>query len=260
MNLCESNKAISKEVSAFILNVPDVKEESITDYLVWKWGELDKRLRFINVRTFNRQEENLTTGADFELELWLVGRKFNFPLLFQAKKFLKSSDSYVAKLNYPKKTQSQLLTLINYAKAKKRLPFYMYYSSTDKSTRSMCGGLDANEDYSLFISDAFSVKEIADGKYGAKVSKNFLLARSNPLHCIFCCPLSKDGAYFRHYFSSLYTELGYEEFSKEPLPDYVTYLLSDKFSGKDDEEILSLIKKNEIGHIRNIAVYDMRES
>lgn len=40
MNICEANKAVSLEVKKFMLNVLDVKEESITDYLVWKWREL----------------------------------------------------------------------------------------------------------------------------------------------------------------------------------------------------------------------------
>jgi|GEM_PF-3885934 len=33
MNLCEANKTVSLEVKNFRLNVSDVKEESITDYL-----------------------------------------------------------------------------------------------------------------------------------------------------------------------------------------------------------------------------------
>jgi len=53
-----------------------VKEESITDFLLWKWRELDKRFKFINITTFTRSDEGSRTGADFELELWLVGRSF----------------------------------------------------------------------------------------------------------------------------------------------------------------------------------------
>ena len=54
-SLCDSNKALGREVSDFILNVPDVKEESITDYLVWKWCLLDKRFKYIRPTTFSRQ-------------------------------------------------------------------------------------------------------------------------------------------------------------------------------------------------------------
>lgn len=89
MNICEANKAASFKVKNFMQNVKDVKEESITDYLVWKWRELDKRFSYINTSTFTRQEENMRTGADFELELWLVGKKSHYTLVFQAKKFIK---------------------------------------------------------------------------------------------------------------------------------------------------------------------------
>ena len=40
---CDCNKAIGLEVRDFVRNVPDVKEESITDYLIWKWKLLDSR-------------------------------------------------------------------------------------------------------------------------------------------------------------------------------------------------------------------------
>lgn len=40
-----------------MLNVPDVKEESITDYLVWKWRELDKKVNYINVSTFTGKKK-----------------------------------------------------------------------------------------------------------------------------------------------------------------------------------------------------------
>ena len=89
MTLCEEGKRISKEVSGFIGNVSEVKEESITDYLIWKWRELNSRLNFIDVSAFTKEEENKRTGADFELELWLVQRGQAVPLLIQAKKFIK---------------------------------------------------------------------------------------------------------------------------------------------------------------------------
>lgn len=95
MKLCKTNKAISLDVREFMGNVSDVKEESITDYLVWKWRKLDPNFKYLKVSTYTRHEENSTTGADFELELWLVGRRFHFSLIFQAKKLVKPYDSYV---------------------------------------------------------------------------------------------------------------------------------------------------------------------
>ena len=45
MNLCQSNKYLAEEVRDFIQNVDGAKEEeSITDYLVWKWKDIDSRM------------------------------------------------------------------------------------------------------------------------------------------------------------------------------------------------------------------------
>ncbi len=255
MNICEANKAVSLEVKNFMLNVPDVKEESITDYLVWKWRELDTRFKYINVTTFTRHEESATTGADFELELWLVGRKHHFPLVFQAKKFVKPSDAYVTKLNYPAGTQGQLTTLLAYAKARKKLPFYAFYSLPDSKTQTLCGASDMS-DTAIFMADAHTVKAFADGKHGNRVSKNKLLKATNPFHCMFCCPLAQDDDYFSGYFSAL-TE-GAEAHDNETLPSYVSMLLSGRMLELGEKETLTLINQNELRAFRAIGVYDMR--
>ena len=258
MSLCDANKALSLEVKNFMLNVPDVKEESITDYLVWKWRELDARFKYINVSTFTRQEESKTTGADFDIELWLVGNKSHFPLVFQAKKFVKPNDAYVTKLNYPARTQGQLTTLLAYAKAKKRLPFYVIYSVPDPDTKTMCCGKDT--DTAIFMSDANTIKNFADGKYGKRVSKNKLLKETNPFHCIFCCPLSQDGDYFTSYFSALTEGAEAEPRDNEELPNYVSMLLNGRTLELGKEETLAFINQNELSKFRTVGVYDMRFS
>ena len=57
MKLCEANRKLSVEVKEFLQNVPDVKEESVTDYLVWKWGELDRKFNYINIKTFQEKKK-----------------------------------------------------------------------------------------------------------------------------------------------------------------------------------------------------------
>lgn len=258
MSLCDANKAVSLEVKNFMLNVPDVKEESITDYLVWKWRELDARFNYINVSTFTRQEESATTGADFEIELWLVGNKFHFSLVIQAKKFVKSYDAYVTKLNYPAGTQGQLTTLLAYAKAQKKLPFYFIYSIPDPGTMTMCLGKDT--DSAIFVSDAHTIKEFADGKYGRRVSKNKLLKETNPFHCIFCCPLSQVGDYFKSHFSALAEVAEVEPRDNKALPNYASMLLDGRTLEHGKERMLDLISYNELSKFRAVGVYDMRFS
>jgi hypothetical protein len=256
MKICGADKSVFLEVKNFMLNVPDVKEESITDYLVWKWRELNARFKYINVSTFTRQEESTKTGADFELELWLIWQKFHFPLVFQAKKLDKKHNSYVTKLKYPAKTQKQLNTLLSYAKTHNKLPFYAFYSIPDSNTQTMCYAGNVS-DTAIFIADAHKVKAFADGKHGNRVSKYALLKATNPFHCMFCCPLTLSGYYFTSYFSEL-TE-GAEARDNEKLPNYVSMLLDGRILELSEDEMLSVINQNELRVFRAVGVYDMRD-
>jgi hypothetical protein len=223
MDICQANKAVSLEVKRFMENVGDIKEETITDYLVWKWRELDKRFYYVSVATFDHHEESTRTGADFDLELWLVGRSTHISLAVQAKKFLKQHDSYVKRLNYPDGTRQQMQKLLAYAKSKKQLPFYFIYTLPDNQTSTMCGRTNA-VDCAVFMADARVMEQFADGKHGRRPSRDDLILASNPFHCMFCCPLMKDGSYFRNYFS----EVGAADVQhpNEALPGYVRQLLS----------------------------------
>jgi hypothetical protein len=256
MNLCEANRAVSLEVKNFMLHVPNVKEESITDFLTWKWKELDARFNYLKVSTFTRQEESTTTGADFEMELWFVGSTFHWPLVFQAKKFCKPHDSYLNKLNYPANTQGQLATLLGYANANSKLPFYAFYSTSDAETQPMCTASELS-DTTIFMADAYTVKAFADGSHGKRISKNRILEKSNPFHCMFCCPLARSGEYFRHYFSSL--PGGAAPRSNERMPNYVRLLLDGQILEVGEREISEMIHQNELGVFRFLAVYDARE-
>jgi hypothetical protein len=271
MNICESTKAVSAEVGSFIFNVRDVKEESITDYLVWKWRELDKKFSYINVKTFTRHEENLITGADFELKLWLIGPKYHVSLVFQAKKFIKQYDSYINKLNYPNGTRNQMMKLLQYAGNKSAEPFYMFYSTPDAQTKTFCctHGL---MNTSLYMADAYTIRDFANGLYGKKISKNNLLAASIPFHCMFCCLMNKSNRGCRRH---LYKHLLLDEYinrsfvrllfglervrrSNEELPDYVNKLLSGRTVEISKEDVLP-ISQSELGVFRTVGVYDMRD-
>jgi len=71
MDICEENRALENQVWEFIEYVDDVEEESITDYLVWQWRKLNDRFNYLSVAKHTKQKENPTSGADFELELWI---------------------------------------------------------------------------------------------------------------------------------------------------------------------------------------------
>jgi hypothetical protein len=251
--LCDSNKALGLEVRDFIRNVPDAKEESITDYLVWKWRLLDSRFKYINTKTFTRQEESTTTGADFELELWLVGRARCIPLLFQAKKFNKTFDCYVNKLNYPGNTQAQLQTLLAYAASRALLPFYAIYTAT-ASAHPLCRGI-ADLDSGVYMIDASTIKTFADGVHGRKVSLGSIISRSNPFHCMFCCPMGVDDHYFSEYFNAQATGLAGR--SRESLPTYASQILSAQATLADNGALEEQQIDGELPPVRVIGVYDL---
>jgi len=253
-SLCNSNKTLAKEVADFLLNVADVKEESITDYLVWKWKEIDKRFKAINVTTFTRQEENTISGADYEMELWLIGKTKKYPLVIQAKKLVKPYDSYVSKLRYKDNTKDQMNRLLNYASSNNRIPFYAFYCLPDYKTRTMCKKNDIY-DSGIFIGHAKDIEEFADGKHGKRVSLNKILEKTNPFHCIFCCPLSYSGDYFNNYFPIV--DIDYQN---ERIPEYVNYLLETHELEVSNERVNKLIEKYNLGIYRHVAVYDMRDN
>ncbi|WP_131038242.1 DUF6615 family protein [Pseudomonas jilinensis] len=250
MDICKANIALGQEVHDFMVNVPDVNEESVTDFLIWRWRQLDSRFKYLSAKTFTKHQEHHLTGADFELELWLVGRKKAIPLLFQAKKFIKSFDSYVRKFNYPSNSQSQLATLQNYAASRSLLPFYAIYSTNAGGAKALCGGRRLQRNAGVFMLPASDAKAFGDTKFGKRLGLQTILNKSNPFHCIFCCPLTRSGKYFSHYFD---TELDGVVRDSEELPPYVQALLHSE--NPSDRESWP----EECSRIKAIGVYDLRE-
>jgi hypothetical protein len=186
LNICDAHKVLGAEVKDFLHYVPNANEESITDYLVWKWRELDKRFNYITVATHSHHKESTTSGADFEMELWLVGRALSVPLLFQAKKLVKPYDGYVRRLRYPGGSNRQLSRLLKYARQTRRHPFYALYAIPDHTGGPGCRCMGAAGG-GVFVLHALGILGFAIGRHGRKVSKGALLGVSQPFHCWFCC-------------------------------------------------------------------------
>lgn len=259
MDVCTANYALSVEVRKFIEHVGDAKEESITDYLVWKWRELDKRFNYLRVTPFNHDEESLTTGADFDLELWLVGNSFQISLAVQAKKFIKRSDSYVTRLRYPKGSKAQMDKLLSYAKSRGSSPFYFIYTLPEATTISMCGGryglVSKADDGAVFMADAHVMENYANGKHGKRISRDQLLSVANPFHCMFCCPLAGSEAYFNHYFP---VASGLPPRRKVEVPSYVRRLLDSAKDSNPKHVALEPAERDGLQAFRIVGVYDMR--
>src|SRR4051794_6336015 len=72
--LCQANRELSRRVAHFLSKVRSAREESVTEYLLWQWSEIDDRFEYLLATQHSTHKEKVS-GADFELELWLVGEK-----------------------------------------------------------------------------------------------------------------------------------------------------------------------------------------
>jgi hypothetical protein len=245
---CETHRKVGADVKAFMRNVSDVKEESITDYLMWKWAEADPHFHYMKARSFSRFDESTMTGADFEMELWIVSDTGSLPLLFQAKKLTKPFAGYWQKLAYPRSTKQQLSMLFAYSQQVGRLPFYVFYADDDDSRGSGCS-CGATCDSAVFMADARAIKSLVDATPRLRISKADLIDASSPFHCLFCCPLRNVG------YMSLLVEFmqSVQSVARSPLPQYAKGLLDgtppEKIEWRGEQELLQA---------RLVGVYDMR--
>lgn len=116
----------SKECYDWLRNHPNVKEESITDWLLYRLSQMTDKIRYI---TFTRNEE-ASSGADWEW--WILTRlgkeTVGYRFLVQAKKLKAHKDNY-AGLCYSNKNGFQIDLLQENAKERGALPVYAMYSS-----------------------------------------------------------------------------------------------------------------------------------
>lgn len=239
-NLCNCNIILIKEVKNFLENVENVKEESITDYLAWRWSILDKRFSYIKYDMHSRKKES-KTGVDFDL--WLVGRKKTINLAIQAKKFIKTYDNYSLKIKYPNKTSKQITALIKYAKLHKKIPLYFIYSVINTATITKCNLHD--KDAGVFVVEAENLKILSQQK---KLSLHEILKDSYPFSCYFCHDIFLNNSIKEEYL-----------LETDQLPPGIFSLLNGNsradisFENENQETSCNKIKS------RIIGIYDLRK-
>lgn len=118
---------ISKECYEWLNKQPNVKEESLTDWLLYQASIRDKRVFY---KAFTRNEESYN-GADWE---WWILTKGHYGLsayrlLIQAKKLKRYHNNYGA-ITYGNKNGMQIDLLISSAVNRQALPLYAYYTSS----------------------------------------------------------------------------------------------------------------------------------
>ncbi len=178
MVLCRNAYKLSEQLYDFITNVSSVQEESITEYLVWQWTILNKKVKFFKHLKLHTKKEEARSGADFELELWILEKGKATPFIIQAKKIIDKYHKYCKEsLNYNKKKPvKQYELLIKRARIENKIPLYMFY-------------IRESRDESIYISDAFEIKKLAEKcskKSGTKLSRKEILDISNNIIDLFC--------------------------------------------------------------------------
>jgi hypothetical protein len=164
---------------------PSVGEESLTDWLLYELGE---RLPWVRYRKFNRTEEARVSGADWDW--WFISRAVSLGLRIQAKKLVAGTDHYPG-LAYSNRHGMQVEKLRESSASDNLLPFYvLYYSAAPTAHPVLCRGKpDAGFQEGTFLAaaDVLYRKFIAPGRTNVDAAP--LLAESNPLSCILCCPM-----------------------------------------------------------------------
>lgn len=120
----------SKQLYMWMNKQPHVKEESLTDWLLYAVSE---RCPQIYYQTFSRHEE-AENGCDWEWWILTSDRyetwKYNaYRFLVQAKKLYAHNRDNYSLLNYGNRNGSQINLLIQEAAQRNALPLYMYYSA-----------------------------------------------------------------------------------------------------------------------------------
>lgn len=159
-------------ISNWMTRQPHVKEESLTDWLLF---EISQNNPCIYYQAFSRHEE-ATNGADWEW--WILTSdspqntySFNaYRFLVQAKKLLDNTRDNYPGLSYANKSGLQIDLLTQKARNYNAFPLYMYYSTAepdikeqlnnlhfiDKSTLDWCASCQNG----CFLSSAYDVYKL----------------------------------------------------------------------------------------------------
>jgi len=198
-NICEELKKSSSYVRRWLTNQPVVKEESLTDWLLYN---VSKNVPSVLYHAFTRHQEARETGADWEW--WILFKTHSIRLRVQAKKVSSSKDNYpdLARTN---RYGLQIDMFLDGARKANAIVLYALYSAQD--SRTMCGSHHTEYDDGVYLAGASRLNSdfISGGR--KHVNADNLLSRSVPFSCFACCPLlhGRDGSmteFFKNYFES----------------------------------------------------------
>ncbi|MDP3025117.1 MAG: hypothetical protein Q8O10_06245 [candidate division Zixibacteria bacterium] len=197
---CEKLKESSIYIRNWIERQPAVKEESITDWLLY---DVSEKIRGITYRMFTRHQEARETGADWEW--WFLFPDFSAKMRVQAKNIDPSKDNYPS-IAHTNKYGLQIEKLLQDSKDKNFIPLYAFYTCLQEVV--MCRRGINDEGVYLSGGNRVYADFIQNGK--TMVLAKDILARSVPLSCFLCCPLCFEGdrGFIRFLSSYYHQEIG----------------------------------------------------
>ena len=179
-SLCTNFQESSAYVNNWLTQQPAVKEESLTDWLLF---DVSARIPNVHYHAFTRHQEARNTGADWEW--WFVFRNCAVCFRVQAKKVV-DSDNYggIARTNAH---GLQIDMLLSDAHAANAILVYAFYS--DDTRPIMCNNVSSPVKDGVFVAGGQKIYDSFIAGSRQNVGAADLLRISNPFSCFACCPL-----------------------------------------------------------------------
>lgn len=266
---------VSRECLEWMEKQPSVKEESLTDWLLY---EVSKKTNRFCYHAFKRNEE-ATTGADWEW--WVLttdsqGRIGAFRFLIQAKKLWRGRDNYPL-ISYSNKNGMQIDLLLEEARKRNAIPLYMYYSIgkpdlieqinffSDVPPRILewckeCknGAFFAMADHvkdNIFDSPRKKINEIELLNASLKLSLcDLLFGKSESGNKI----MTAISRYYKDYVRNKFDQdIRGNYFSRRSIPGYV-YTLFEQRNQSEDAEWIEREYTRDLQNLSGVAILDVR--
>lgn len=264
---------ISKECYIWLQKQPNVKEESLTDWILYTTSQRTDRFYY---KAFTRNQE-AHNGADWEWWVLTDGGygTHAYRFLVQAKKLKNGKDNYPL-ISYGNRNGLQIDLLIDSAKKRNAMPIYMYYSTEKPEIVQQLKSFDfIDKDIVVwckscingaYMSMAHRVKDEIFGSPRKKISEvdllNFSLGFSM-CDLLFCTKHSPEEImssinryYIRNMGDIVPSSLDGIRHLGKSIPNYLNTLIS---HNKDFPDWYESEYKYHLDDIAGIAVIDLRE-
>jgi hypothetical protein len=256
---CKRLRASSVVVRNWIMDQPEVREESITDWLLY---DLRRRIPHIRSVVFNHSEEARKTGADWEW--WFLFQDLNVKMRVQAKKLRAGRNNY-SSLAYTNAHGLQIEKLLEDSRANNSLPFYAFYTSLSETV--MCP--QNVNDEGVFLAGGNRIYTDFVKYRSRTVSTSDVMTRCVGLSCFLCCPTQdSSGHEFVGFLNSHYRREFRRERGEGPrgsgelrgvhneLPGYVLHLIEHPDQGNTGDWDRNFGR--DTAAINALLVYDVR--